>query len=87
MSCPGTWSGFPAAPSAWAPITTTQKKRPSIACVWILANPAPTLFGPPIVAKFLATFKEFPPSQRPSSFSIDQIVEKMERSFEGLQSN
>jgi arylsulfatase A-like enzyme len=48
---------------------------------WFLSNPAPILIGPPLVAKFLATFKEYPPSQRPSSFSIDQIVEKMEKSF------
>jgi arylsulfatase len=39
------------------------------------------------VAQFLATFKEYPPSQRPSSFTIDQVVEKMQRSFEGMQSN
>jgi arylsulfatase A-like enzyme len=51
---------------------------------WILANPAPILFGPPIVSKFLATFKDFPPSQRPSSFSIDQIVEKMEKGFAAM---
>lgn len=49
---------------------------------WYMSNPAPILFGPPVVAKFLATFKDFPPSQRPSSFSIDQIVEKMQKSFE-----
>ena len=49
---------------------------------WELANPAPMLIGPPVVAKFLATFKDYPPSQRPSSFGIDQIVEKMQRSFE-----
>ncbi|MDF0579252.1 arylsulfatase [Bradyrhizobium yuanmingense] len=54
---------------------------------WLLSNPAPFLAGPPIVAKFLATFKEFPPSQRPQSFSIDQIVEKMQKSFESIQSN
>lgn len=53
---------------------------------WFMSNPAPMLFGPPVVAKFLATFKEFPPSQRPSSFSIDQIVEKMQRSFEAAAS-
>jgi arylsulfatase len=39
--------------------------------------------APPVVGKFLATFKEFPPSQRPSSFGIDQLVEKMLRSFDG----
>jgi arylsulfatase len=38
--------------------------------------------APPIVGKFLATFKEYPPSQRPSSFSVDQMVEKMQRSFD-----
>jgi arylsulfatase A-like enzyme len=48
---------------------------------WILANPAPILAGPPLVAKFLATFKDYPPSQKPGSFSIDQIVEKMQRSL------
>jgi arylsulfatase A-like enzyme len=39
------------------------------------------------VAKFLATFKEFPPRQRPASFSIDQIVEKLQRSLEKMQLN
>src|SRR5262245_42908280 len=29
-----------------------------------------------IVGEFLATFKEFPPRQRPASFSIDQALEK-----------
>jgi arylsulfatase len=29
------------------------------------------------VAKFLGTFKEFPPRQKPASFSIDQVLEKM----------
>jgi arylsulfatase A-like enzyme len=33
------------------------------------------------VAAFLETFKEFPPSQRPGSFTIDQAVEKMRRSL------
>jgi arylsulfatase A-like enzyme len=50
---------------------------------WMLGgNVAGAFFSSqPVVAKFLATFKEYPPSQRPSSFSIDQIVEKMEKSF------
>jgi arylsulfatase len=29
------------------------------------------------VAQFLTTFKEFPPSQRPASFSIDQVMQKL----------
>ena len=50
---------------------------------WLLGgNVAGAFFSSqPVVAKFLATFKEYPPSQRPSSFSIDQIVEKMEKGF------
>ncbi|MGH6830788.1 MAG: hypothetical protein ACREDG_06505 [Methylocella sp.] len=34
-----------------------------------------------VVAKFLATFKEYPPRQRAASFSVDQIIEKMQRSL------
>ena len=32
------------------------------------------------VYNFLQTFKEFPPRQKPASFSIDQILEKMQQS-------
>ncbi len=35
-----------------------------------------------IVGKFLATFKEFPPRQRPASFSIDQALEKARKQQE-----
>ncbi len=42
------------------------------------------LAAPAVAGNFLATFKEFPPSQRPASFSIDQIVEKMQRSFDAV---
>jgi arylsulfatase A-like enzyme len=38
--------------------------------------------GPAVAGKFLATFKDYPPSQRPASFSIDQLMEKLQRSFE-----
>jgi hypothetical protein len=30
------------------------------------------------VAKFMETFKEFPPSQKPASFSIDQVMQKLQ---------
>jgi len=30
-----------------------------------------------LVAQFIGTFKDFPPRQRPSSFSIDQIMDQM----------
>jgi arylsulfatase A-like enzyme len=50
---------------------------------WFMSDGAGAFLGAPALAgQFLATFKEFPPSQRPSSFSIDQLVEKMQRSFE-----
>jgi len=50
---------------------------------WFMSDGAGAFLGAPsIVGNFLATFKEYPPSQRPSSFSIDQLVEKMQRSFE-----
>jgi arylsulfatase len=29
------------------------------------------------VGKFLATFKEFPPSQKPGSFSLDQVLKTL----------
>ena len=32
------------------------------------------------VGNFLATFREFPPRQKPASFSIDQVLEKMQTS-------
>lgn len=49
---------------------------------WLMSDGAGIfLASQPLVAEFLATFKDYPPSQRPSSFSIDQIVEKMQKSF------
>lgn len=32
------------------------------------------------VAKFIATFKDYPPRQKPASFSIDQVLETMQKS-------
>ena len=36
------------------------------------------------VAQFLATFKEFPPAQRPASFSIDQIQEQLQQQLSNV---
>jgi arylsulfatase A-like enzyme len=36
---------------------------------------------PAEVGQFLATFREFPPRQRPASFSIDQVMEKFRESL------
>jgi arylsulfatase A-like enzyme len=53
---------------------------------WLMSDGAGVFIAAPrVVGEFLTTFKEFPPSQRPSSFSIDQMVEKMQRSFEATQ--
>jgi hypothetical protein len=30
-----------------------------------------------IVGQFIGTFREFPPRQRPSSFSVDQIMDQL----------
>ena len=49
---------------------------------WMMSDGAGIIIaGPAVTGQFLASFKEFPPSQRPSSFSIDQIVAKMEQSW------
>jgi len=54
---------------------------------WLLSQTYLFAAGQAQVTKFLETFKEFPPRQRPASFSIDQIVEKLQRSFDQTQSN
>jgi arylsulfatase len=48
---------------------------------WELSNPSMTLAGVAIVAKYLETYKDFPPSQRPASFTIDQAMEKLKQGF------
>ena len=52
---------------------------------WLAQNAYLIQYGVWRVAPFLETFKEYPPSQRPASFSIDQVRkrvdEKIEESF------
>lgn len=31
----------------------------------------------PLVANFLKTFKEFPPSQKPAAFNLDQVMDQL----------
>jgi arylsulfatase len=50
---------------------------------WFVSQPYLIFLAQEEVAKFLATFKEFPPSQRAQSFTVDQIIEKMQKSLEG----
>ena len=53
---------------------------------WLMSDGAGVFIAAPAVAgQFLASFTEYPPSQRPSSFSIDQLVEKMQRSFDAAK--
>ena len=44
---------------------------------WLINNGILALTGSAIVGKFLETFKEFPPVQKPNTFTIDQAMAKM----------
>ena len=48
---------------------------------WMLSKGYVVIAAQNIVAPYLASFKEFPPSQKPASFSIDQMVDKMRQGF------
>jgi arylsulfatase A-like enzyme len=48
---------------------------------WMITNSSVLQAGVAIVGKYLESYKEFPPSQRPASFTIDQAVEKLKRGF------
>ena len=45
---------------------------------WFLDNDYIALAATALVTQFLATFEEFPPRQKAASFTIDQVVEKLE---------
>jgi len=48
---------------------------------WLAKNAYLIQYGVWRVAPFLGTFKEYPPSQRSASFSIDQMIDKLEQSI------
>jgi hypothetical protein len=48
---------------------------------WLVSEPYLIFAAQTEVAKFLGTFKEFPPAQRPASFSADQIIENMQKNL------
>jgi len=48
---------------------------------WFISQPYLVFAANVVAAKFLDTFKEFPPRQRAASFSIDQAVEKMKQNI------
>jgi arylsulfatase len=45
---------------------------------WVIDRVYLLYAGQSIVSQFLATFKEFPPRMKAASFSIDQVMAKME---------
>ena len=45
---------------------------------WLLESDYIILAASTLVAQFLATFEEFPPRQKAASFTIDQVLEKLE---------
>jgi arylsulfatase len=50
---------------------------------WMMKHAFLTLPAVAKVSEFLATFKQFPPRQRPASFSIDQVIEKLQSTTKG----
>jgi arylsulfatase len=46
---------------------------------WLLDHVYLLYAAQSIVAEFMATFKEFPPRMKAASFTVDQIMEKMEQ--------
>jgi arylsulfatase len=45
---------------------------------WLVNNVYLVLAATALVTQFLATFEEFPPRRKAASFTIDQVVEKLE---------
>ncbi|MGX5820371.1 arylsulfatase [Chitinophaga lutea] len=48
---------------------------------WLMKHAFMVLPAAQAVGQYLATYKQFPPRQRPASFSIDQVVEKLNASI------
>lgn len=44
---------------------------------WFMENVPLQYAAPPILLKWLESFREFPPRAKAASFTIDQVVEKM----------
>jgi arylsulfatase len=50
---------------------------------WVIDHAYLIYGGQSLVAQFMATFAEYPPRMKPASFSVDQIVEKMNQTISG----
>jgi arylsulfatase len=48
---------------------------------WFISNAGIVYGGVAVAEQFLETFKEFPPSQRAASFTIDQAVDQLKHSL------
>jgi arylsulfatase len=48
---------------------------------WMIEQGYILLAGSTLTGEFLATFKDFPPSQRPATFTIDQAMEKLKQTM------
>jgi hypothetical protein len=46
---------------------------------WVLSKGFLMAGAQAIAAEFVATFKEFPPRQKPQSFNLDQILAQMQK--------
>jgi arylsulfatase len=71
------------------PEVQAQEKKPDITSDqyydWIVKNAYLGALGVMKSAAFLETFVEYPPSQSPASFSVDQIVENVKKQIEQMQ--
>jgi arylsulfatase len=50
---------------------------------WVLARVYLLVPAQAYVAKFLETFKEYPPRQKAASFSLDKVMEALEKGAAG----
>ena len=50
---------------------------------WLLAHVFLLVPAQDYVASFLATFQEYPPRQKAASFSLDQVMEKLQQGYDG----
>jgi len=48
---------------------------------WTISRGYIVVAASTVVGKYLESYKDFPPSQRPASFTIDQAMEKLKQSF------
>ena len=46
---------------------------------WVMRHAYMVVPMQSLVGEFVASFKEFPPRQKPSSFSVDQIMETLQK--------